>query len=519
MTRILRCAAIAGFLFTTLIILSEASSAKKNIVIKASFLGLKSKSSTVFRRAKLIKCCGKNSCISGLPVHRKNESGSTMMAPDAGKNGGSNGGGQPAKDGGAVTSSSQGGQGGPAPESSTDGNLGVSEIPAGATGGSGNNQVVDATTSGGLGYTGITAGVDGDYGSVGSAGGGANLNPGPGANGDPLANAANPGSGAIVDPNLNPAGSGANNPNPAPATIVDPNNPIADPGLSGSGSVSGTNSPSAGSSDPSQNVASETPAPANSVAGGNVAGDSVTTTVASGQTGGASSNGETTSIPAGVTNPKADTTTIALPAGGSSTAKNTVGSTNNPLSNSSTVAANNTGNSATVLPKSNPCMDDVCVLPCDKDPTLFVNNVLQVPAGKGAIKTICGKDYFVSTEKANYTVASKACCSMGMFLSSFETRAEQDCFSKYNKDVLKLKKSDFWIGATDMACYQKFTWCTGSQIDISKYDWTLMQPNYLGGNQHCIVMTVELDGFILPGDNGLNDWECYELNNYLCEKS
>lgn len=141
--------------------------------------------------------------------------------------------------------------------------------------------------------------------------------------------------------------------------------------------------------------------------------------------------------------------------------------------------------------------------------------------------------------QVNQSIARQACCAMGMTLSNLETRAEQDCITKYNDgvrwfsifsilnllpfletDVAK-KLAIYWVGATDRSCSKNFTWCTGSQLNISMHDWIIAQPNYLG-NQSCLVhvtdygRSVPFFGFV-AGDNGFNDWECYAANEYLCE--
>lgn len=144
--------------------------------------------------------------------------------------------------------------------------------------------------------------------------------------------------------------------------------------------------------------------------------------------------------------------------------------------------------------------------------------------------------------------ANKACCAMGMTLSSFETRAEQDCVTLHNQseciayicnnlvpfltntkfyfavaDVLKTK-AVYWLGATDFTCDKKFKWCaSGEPLVIPNYDWINGQPNYLLFNQHCMTHCVDY-GIVLPliglqrGDDGLNDWECWEQNQYICEE-
>lgn len=179
-----------------------------------------------------------------------------------------------------------------------------------------------------------------------------------------------------------------------------------------------------------------------------------------------------------------------------------------------------------------------------------------VPSTRGTVATICSKNYFMSVERVintvkiniasstkafqvNQSIARQACCAMGMTLSCLETRAEQDCITKYNDgmrwlsifsnfhrlpffetDVAK-KLAIYWVGATNRLCSKNFTWCTGSQLNISMYNWIIAQPNYLG-NQSCVVHVtdyghnVPFAGFI-KGDNGFNDWECYDSNEYLCE--
>lgn len=68
-----------------------------------------------------------------------------------------------------------------------------------------------------------------------------------------------------------------------------------------------------------------------------------------------------------------------------------------------------------------------------------------------------------------------------------------------------------------------FMWCSsGSQLDMAAYDWVNSQPNY-GVNQSCLVHTTGVSTamfgtFSKPADNGLNDWECFDSMEYLCEE-
>lgn len=92
----------------------------------------------------------------------------------------------------------------------------------------------------------------------------------------------------------------------------------------------------------------------------------------------------------------------------------------------------------------------------------------------------------------------------------------------FYSDTLKTK-AVYWLGASDFTCEKKFKWCISGELMVnSNYDWIFGQPNNALFNQHCMThcvdygITVPLLGF-QPGDDGLNDWECWELNQYICE--
>jgi hypothetical protein len=78
----------------------------------------------------------------------------------------------------------------------------------------------------------------------------------------------------------------------------------------------------------------------------------------------------------------------------------------------------------------------------------------------------------------------------------------------------------YYLGATDNSCFKKFLWCSGQEVKLApEYDWIGGQPNYLllFGGQHCIAHIIDSGGFMRNADTGLNDWECHESNQYLCE--
>jgi hypothetical protein len=91
--------------------------------------------------------------------------------------------------------------------------------------------------------------------------------------------------------------------------------------------------------------------------------------------------------------------------------------------------------------------------------------------------------------------------------------------------VLK-RRAVYWLGASDFNCDKQFKWCMSGEILEIKiktfYDWIDGQPNFLFFNQHCMTHCVDY-GIVLPlvglqrGDDGLNDWECWEQNQYICE--
>jgi hypothetical protein len=126
--------------------------------------------------------------------------------------------------------------------------------------------------------------------------------------------------------------------------------------------------------------------------------------------------------------------------------------------------------------------------------------------------------------------AFKECCAMGMKLSVFENRDEQDCVQNYNGKsfpsccynkitqffsfqdrTMKKDKQAFWLAASDIACKLTFAWCSGTNITETTYQWV---PNHLP-DQNCLVQYFETGVAKLPG---LNDYECSSTQRYLCEE-
>lgn len=104
-------------------------------------------------------------------------------------------------------------------------------------------------------------------------------------------------------------------------------------------------------------------------------------------------------------------------------------------------------------------------------------------------------------------------------MSNFDTQLIFDEINLRNIDTLKVD-SVYYLGATDSSCFKKFFWCSGQEVKITDYKWISGQPNYLLllGGQHCITQCNIQPAFLRIGhDTGLNDWECYEANQYLCE--
>ncbi|XP_065353080.1 uncharacterized transmembrane protein DDB_G0289901-like [Cloeon dipterum] len=500
-------------------------------------------------RQRIIKCCGRNSCSpTKSGNYTRNSSAKYLITPTGAgsgiiqrgtselattiSNSGSNvidsGSGAGNSESGAPSDSSGGG-------SADYGTGSIGEINnsggGGAAGGAGSGMT---TTAAGVGYT-------GDYGDAGSDpadGGGSAPGSDPGAGssapsdgsagapGDTIANSG-PGGGATTG--SSGAASGAGSASDSSSAAASQSN--GDLTTQGNAGISTTQGSSGGSATQGSAGVSTT----QHVGGGFAAEVGVSTTQDGGGTtttqGGG--RGSTTQGIGGGSNTQdsgggstaqstGDVTTTKGDGGGSTTTSNLSPSGAGNLSDPT--AADNGGwtspppNSATVVPKSNPCMDG-CVLPCNKNPDYFPDGVtLKVPTGKGILKSACGKKYFFSTEKLNHTMAFQACCALGMVLSSFETRSEQDCLIKYNDDVMRLLSTNYWLGASDRLCQKKFEWCTGNTIDVSAYRWILSQPNY-SRDQYCMEMTIGIGFFGFPGISGLNDWECYESLNYLCEQT
>jgi hypothetical protein len=131
--------------------------------------------------------------------------------------------------------------------------------------------------------------------------------------------------------------------------------------------------------------------------------------------------------------------------------------------------------------------------------------------------------------------AFKACCSMGMALVTYETKAEQMCIAKYNLgrlllsllentipdnavrflDVMKLKDVDYWTGASDLSCFKKFMWCSGKALVDADFQWTPL-------GQRCVVLRVDYGvtvmGMFVKGADGFNDLKCTDQLSYICEE-
>jgi len=100
---------------------------------------------------------------------------------------------------------------------------------------------------------------------------------------------------------------------------------------------------------------------------------------------------------------------------------------------------------------------------------------LPVPDSKGSVVTLCNKKYFFSKEKVLFwslqlnlfililsqlvfEAAAKACCDLGMTLSSVETKAEQDCIYDHNKSTILLSVLNFVCWCILLRRYEAEGW-------------------------------------------------------------
>lgn len=79
---------------------------------------------------------------------------------------------------------------------------------------------------------------------------------------------------------------------------------------------------------------------------------------------------------------------------------------------------------------------------------------------------------------------------------------------------MKKDKQTFWLAATDVSCAKKFVWCSGTEVNITNYDWVTDQPNF-ALDQHCLAQYLEKG--LTQTVNGLNDVECAKPQGYFCE--
>jgi hypothetical protein len=82
----------------------------------------------------------------------------------------------------------------------------------------------------------------------------------------------------------------------------------------------------------------------------------------------------------------------------------------------------------------------------------------------------------------------------------------------------------YWVNAFARKCPDKFYWCSGTFLptrdSLDQNLWSPKQPNFLPF-QDCMALALGYDSplTLLTKENeyGINDWECHESINYMCE--
>ncbi|GFS06309.1 C-type lectin domain family 4 member E [Elysia marginata] len=118
----------------------------------------------------------------------------------------------------------------------------------------------------------------------------------------------------------------------------------------------------------------------------------------------------------------------------------------------------------------------------------------------------------VSSSQAYYSEAKRKCERMGSSLIMTNTMARLSMFWYITRDLAKLY---IWVGLDDIDQEGKFVWANGEPLSGHQngYIWLSGQPNDYEPGQDC----VQLQHTDVNIRKGLNDVQCYQLKDFICE--
>ncbi|KAK3086537.1 hypothetical protein FSP39_019884 [Pinctada imbricata] len=112
--------------------------------------------------------------------------------------------------------------------------------------------------------------------------------------------------------------------------------------------------------------------------------------------------------------------------------------------------------------------------------------------------------YKIFSEKRSWTDARAACRELGTDLVSIHSRGEFN----FVRSKVRASSVHTWIGLSDRATENVFTWTDGSPLDFE--DWKNNQPDNWYNNEHCCQVTSD-------DSNAYNDAPCSLMFPFMCK--
>ncbi|KAF4524367.1 hypothetical protein B566_EDAN007543, partial [Ephemera danica] len=116
---------------------------------------------------------------------------------------------------------------------------------------------------------------------------------------------------------------------------------------------------------------------------------------------------------------------------------------------------------------------------CTKSPSAYNadGTITVTTQNMFVFRFVCNLQYAFgyATSTSTQLGASQSCCSIGMKLASFETRAKFDCLINANRAFYGLNEN-FWTSGVNYGCPERFLWCSVDQLFNSQVPWAASQP-------------------------------------------
>ncbi|XP_065346287.1 uncharacterized protein LOC135943583 [Cloeon dipterum] len=162
-----------------------------------------------------------------------------------------------------------------------------------------------------------------------------------------------------------------------------------------------------------------------------------------------------------------------------------------------------------ITPK--PCVASCPKKPCQRNLTLFgpENQLLNYPY-YGDWFNGCGRHFlFYDMTRLDWGSASDLCCSLGLTLTSLESKDKTKCFSKLVTRYARFTVGDYWLSGTDLGCDSNFRWCSlGRDFIDPEIRWKQGHPK---AGLDCVYVEARNGSVVLATAN------CDEQKQFVCE--